>query len=374
MKTVHMFPFMLIALLSLPATLPAGSIPENLAALRSVGANGKGHKQAILAWKELSELPADKLPTVLAGMDGASDLSVNWLRAVADTIAQRQLQQQGKLPLKDLEGFISDRSHHPRARRTAYEIISLVDRSAHDRIIPGLLDDPSLELRRDAVAHAIREAAEISESSPAIVAYRRALTSARDLDQIELATKRIRGLGGDVNLPLQFGFLMDWALVGPFDNENTKGFDRAYPPEVELDLSHTYKGKEGDITWLKHSTTDEFGTVDLNVVLGKHKGSICYAHTVFMSPEATPVEIRVGCINGNKVWVNGKMVVSNHVYHASTAIDQYTAQATFRKGRNDILVKVAQNEQTEDWAQRWQFQLRVCDSYGTAILATDRTK
>jgi len=93
-----------------------------------------------------------------------------------------------------------------------------------------------------------------------------------------------------------------------------------------------------------------------------------------MSPEATPVEIRVGCINGNKVWVNGKMVVSNHVYHASTAIDQYTAQATFRKGRNDILVKVAQNEQTEDWAQRWQFQLRVCDSYGTAILATDRTK
>jgi hypothetical protein len=307
-------------------------------------------------------------------MDGASDLSVNWLRAVADTIAQRQLQQKGKLPLEQLERFISDRSHHPRARRTAYEIIALADRSAHDRIIPGLLDDPSLELRRDAVAHAISEAAKISESAPAIVAYRRALNSARDLDQIEVSTKGIRDLGGEVNLPLQFGFLMDWALVGPFDNEGKKGFVQAYPPEVELDLSHTYKGKEGNVTWLQHSTTDEFGTVDLNVALGKYKGAICYAHTVFMSANDTPVEIRLGCINGNKVWVNGKMVTSNHVYHASTAIDQYIAQANFRKGRNDILIKVAQNEQTEDWAQRWQFQLRVCDIYGTAILATDRTK
>jgi hypothetical protein len=374
MKTVQIYLLPLIALLYFPVMLPGESVPENLAALRAVGVNGKGHKEAILAWKELSQLPADKLTAVLAGMDGASDLSVNWLRAVADTIAQRQIQQQGKLPLKDLEEFISDRSHHPRARRTAYEIIALVDRSAHDRIIPGLLDDPSLELRRDAVAHAILEAAKISDSSPAITAYRRALTSARDLDQIEMATKRIRDLGGEVNLPLQFGFLMEWALVGPFDNEGTKGFDRAYPPEVALELSHTYKGKEGDITWLQHATTDEFGTVDLNVALGKHKGAICYAHTVFMSVKDTAVEIRLGCINGNKVWVNGTMVTSNHVYHASTAIDQYIARANFRKGRNDILIKVAQNEQTEDWAQRWQFQLRVCDSYGTPILATDRKK
>jgi hypothetical protein len=34
---------------------------------------------------------------------------------------------------------------------------------------------------------------------------------------------------------------------------------------------------------------------------------------------------------------------------------------------------IAQNEQTEAWAQDWKFQLRVCDDIGTAILSADRT-
>ena len=80
----------------------------------------------------------------------------------------------------------------------------------------------------------------------------------------------------------------------------------------------------------------------------------------------------MGCVNGNKIWVNGKLITSNHVYHANTSIDQYIAKARLNKGTNEILVKVAQNEQEESWAQRWQFQLRICDKYGTAILAADR--
>jgi hypothetical protein len=43
-----------------------------------------------------------------------------------------------------------------------------------------------------------------------------------------------------------------------------------------------------------------------------------------------------------------------------------------KKGRNEILVKICQNEQTEDWAQTWDFQLRVCDALGTAVLSQDR--
>jgi hypothetical protein len=35
------------------------------------------------------------------------------------------------------------------------------------------------------------------------------------------------------------------------------------------------------------------------------------------------------------------------------------------------LLKICQNEQTEDWAQRWEFQVRICDSSGTAVLPLD---
>ena len=35
---------------------------------------------------------------------------------------------------------------------------------------------------------------------------------------------------------------------------------------------------------------------------------------------------------------------------------------------NAILLKICQNEQTEEWAQDWKYQIRVCDSAGAAIL------
>ncbi len=352
-----------------PEIQAAKDVPDHIAAIRAVGKRAKGHAEAIAAWKHLSQLPADSLPQVLAGMDGANELAVNWFRSLADTITQRHLEAKKALPVKQLEDFIADTTHHPRARRTAYEIILLVDQGAHDRIIPGLLNDPSLELRRDAVHYAITQALSAPSKEAAVESFRTALHGARDLDQIDAITKHIRDRGGVVDLPKQFGFLLEWSLVGPFDNSEKKGFDQAYPPEIELDLTHTYKGKEGDITWRTHATDDEYGTVDLNAVMGKHKGAICYAHAIFHSAEKRPVDLRLGCINGNKVWLNGQLLTSNHVYHASTSIDQYIAKGEVKKGRNVILIKVAQNEQTEDWAQRWQFQLRVCDQYGTAILA-----
>jgi hypothetical protein len=59
------------------------------------------------------------------------------------------------------------------------------------------------------------------------------------------------------------------------------------------------------------------------------------------------------------------------VLSSGFAIDQYVAGRT-RGGENRILVKVCENEQTESWAQDWNFQLRVCDTIGTAVLSADR--
>jgi hypothetical protein len=350
----------------------AESIQDLTKTIRAVEVNGQGHPAAIAAWKELSQAPADQLPVVLAGMDGANKLAVNWLRAAADTIAQRQIRAGQKLPIEGLEAFIADHDHHPRARRTAYELILLVDQTAKQRIIPQLLNDPSLELRRDAVADLLQKAAALQAKDEASAAFRKALSSARDLDQIDLATDKLREAGETVDLPVHFGFLMKWDLVGPFDNSEKKGFDVAYPPEKAVDLTASYDGKDGEVKWFQYATTNEYGVVDLNEVLDKHKGAIVYAHASYVADEARPIEIRLGCINGNKIWLNGKLLTQNHVYHASTSIDQYIAAGTLKAGVNHILIKVAQNEQTDSWAQRWQFQLRVCDQYGTAVLGSNR--
>jgi hypothetical protein len=107
-------------------------------------------------------------------------------------------------------------------------------------------------------------------------------------------------------------------------------------------------------------------------VLGKHKGAIAYARTEFRAGESREVEFRIGCITGHKIWLNGELVTANHVYHTGMYIDQYTARGRLKSGKNVILLKLAQNEQTDSWAQDWRFQLRVCDQYGTAIPSQDR--
>jgi hypothetical protein len=80
----------------------------------------------------------------------------------------------------------------------------------------------------------------------------------------------------------------------------------------------------------------------------------------------------MGTSNASKVWLNGELVGATHVYHANEVIDQYIAKGQLRRGKNSLLLKICQNEQTEAWAQDWAFQFRVCDAIGTAILSQDR--
>jgi hypothetical protein len=54
-------------------------------------------------------------------------------------------------------------------------------------------------------------------------------------------------------------------------------------------------------------------------------------------------------------------------------MDQYVGRGKLRKGANEILIKVCQNEQKDDWAQSWGFQARLCDALGGAVPFTNVT-
>ncbi|HTN00537.1 MAG TPA: hypothetical protein VL132_01595, partial [Planctomycetaceae bacterium] len=123
-----------------------------------------------------------------------------------------------------------------------------------------------------------------------------------------------------------------------------------------------------DVAWTDHATTDEYGVVDLAKALSPFKGAVSYAATEFNAPQAETVELRLGTPNAWKLWVNGELAFARDEYHRGTRLDQYKVQVHLKPGRNVILLKVCQNEQTEDWAQDWKFQIRVSDSSGAAIL------
>lgn len=355
--------------------LLAAEVQPLLNTIRQVGPLGAGHREATAAWKQLSQSDISQLTAVLAGIEGANPLAANWIRSAAETIADRQIRAGQPLPLADLEKFLLDTKQAPRARRMAYEWLVQADAQAPDRLIPGLLNDPSVEFRRDAVARLIEQADPLfdaKQGDEAAAIYQRAFHGARDLDQIQHLTKRLRELKQPIDLQTHFGFISNWRLIGPFDNADKKGFAVAYPPERVVDFMATYEGKAGSVTWIPHQTPHDYGMVDFNKAIGKHMGVAGYAAAEYESAREQTVELRLGSANANKLWLNGKLIDEHEVYHAGTKVDQYMQRVTLQPGKNVILVKVCQNEQKDDWAQTWQFQLRVCDATGTAILAANR--
>ncbi len=370
----------LVVLLYSPVHCAAVEIDELTSTIRNIGPKGEGHVAAQQAWKSLSAQPVSELIAVLDGFQDANQLATNWLRGAVDAIAQNALNESKSLPEKELQAFIIEHDNAPLARLTAYEWLLRVNPTIKESLLPHFLNDSSLELRRDAVESLLQKAKlSASDSQPTTVidAYRTALDHARDLDQIDDATKQITDLGGTVDLPRHFGFLLDWHVIAPFDNSNAKGLDVDYSPEQDanrlLDSDATHEGKIPNLKWKSTASEERFGIVDLNGIYpDKYKGAIAYAHTTFESSSAQNVQLRLGCINANKIWLNGKLLTRNNVYHANMMIDQYIVSAPLKKGTNRILLKIAQNEQEEEWAQRWQFQLRVCDTNGTAVLANDR--
>jgi hypothetical protein len=345
-----------------------------LAHIKAVGKKGEGNVAAAKAWRELAKSGPDALIDVLTALDDATPTAANWLRSAVEAIVDRSLRASRPLPGAKLEAFVKDTRHAGPARRLAFDCLARVDRTAPGRLLPGMLHDPGAELRRDAVALVIKEAEALAgkkDRAAAVAAYRKALAAARDRDQVERIARALKPLGIAVDLTKQFGFLTTWQLIGPFDNGGGVGFGKAFPPEKAVDLTAKCEGKKGKQTgWVEHTTALPYGLVDLNKALGKNMGAAAYAFAAVHSARERPVEIRVGSNNAVKIFLNGKEIYFRDEYHHGMRMDQHVGRGVLKAGRNEILVKVCQNEQKDDWAQLWSFQARVCDALGGPVPLT----
>jgi len=90
------------------------ALAASLTKLRTVAPLGGGHKEASAAAKAASQADGKSLPQILAAMDGISPVAENWLRGVAETVAQKTTAAGQALPVKQLEGFLADSKHSPR--------------------------------------------------------------------------------------------------------------------------------------------------------------------------------------------------------------------------------------------------------------------
>jgi hypothetical protein len=100
---------------------------------------------------------------------------------------------------------------------------------------------------------------------------------------------------------------MQWKLTAPFSKAERGGFEAVYPPEKDLNFTATYEGKSKQAKWVDFTSQDEYGKIDFNKPFGMEKSVVGYAATDFTSVSERDAEIRIGCKNGWKVWLNGKL-------------------------------------------------------------------
>ena len=381
MKRIRIFiAFSLLACISLSMNSVRGenaTLNPLLTALKQVGPEGEGNAEAAVAWKALTKHGGEAIVPILEAMSGTGPLTRNWMRSAAEAIFARETQSESAVDAVALIEFFNDREHDMKARDLAYDLLNRADTDEAASLIPAMLDDPSPVLRRLAVAQLIAQGeSELKDGKidASLATLNNALSAARDIKQIDEIAKLLRkDLEQTIDLPKHFGFLSHWHLIAPFDNTERKGFDTAYPPEKEINFETAYDGKGSKkVKWQEYATADDYGMVDFNTPFSPLKEVIGYAYTEYNSEEARDVEIRLGCKNAWKIWLNGELVFGRDEYHRGARIDQYILPVKLKKGKSTLLVKACQNEQEQTWTVEWQFQLRLCDSTGTAILATDR--
>ena len=351
----------------------ADEIERDLKAIAAAGPMGIGSKQARAARDRLVSRGVAVLPRLLTSTDTANPVAANWYRSAYQRIVSVESRKdRPQFPIKYFKLFVRDSNHQGRVRRLVLQLLDQREPGFRDELIPRLLDDR--EFRTDAVAAALKRgdsAQKQGKTNVGLNAYQTAFEHARDVGQITLAARKLRGLGRDVSIIKHMGFVIDWYLIGPFDAPGTTGFELLLPPEKKIDLKAQYDGKDGrSIRWKRYRTDDPMGQLNLIRTVAQVKEAVCYAYTELESPKDQPVQVRCGADDNCTIWLNGELIFRRLQWLNGTRLDRFTADARLKKGTNRLLVKVCQGPQHKNPAvpNNWSMQLRFCDSRGTGVV------
>ena len=369
-----MIPVLVAVFVGATGSIHADDIDDAIRVIKNVEKFGKGNKEAVGAMQTLNQAKPSDVPRLLDAINGSNPLAKNWLRSAIET----SLANTDENPQAKIKAYFQDKENDSLGRVFAFELLTDGKPDLAKEMIPSLIQDPSLPLRRLGIAHFIELAKSTEDKDKATKIMLEMLQHARDVDQVNTIVDHLATLDTKVDLARQLGFITEWKMIGIYDNSEEKGFAASYKPEKILtklpDPSNSVEIEKEfpDKTIKTHLTTESTGMVDVNAIYGNEKNAIIYATAIFMSDQDQEVDIRIGCINAHKVWINDQLVIDNEIYHVGMQPDQFVGKAQLKKGANRIVYKVCQNDDKAAWAQNWRFQLRVCDETGKAILSTDR--
>ncbi len=203
----------------------------------------------------------------------------------------------------------------------------------------------------DAVERALREVRDSRTFSAPVRAYAGLLSA--------YAQRRRGNFDAAKQAIAKLGFVSDWLVVGPFDNEGKSGLMRPFAPEHEqlepIDLSRNYEGKERPVHWRNVPQVSPYGWFPIGSFLRPSESICAYAtafvHDVRKSAPARRISLWSGSAGAMRVWWNGVEVIRDEKYRNLDA-DRFAAGVTLERGFNQIFVKICGDEQSPTFSLR----------------------
>jgi len=147
-------------------------------------------------------------------------------------------------------------------------------------------------------------------------------------------------------------------LIGPFENQEYVGLDTAYPPEQGIDLTASYPGKTGTVSWRPNPGLG--GVLKQPINFGAwtptQPWSVVYLYAEIEAPEAYLAQLVVGSQAWVHAWFNGQAVLSPTMPFPANPQDS-RAWVALHPGTNTLLLKLLFSE--KEWGLEWR-----CESYG----------
>lgn len=224
---------------------------------------------------------------------------------------------------------------HPRVIETAREVSSASGPVRYTKLrkLWGLWDDTDPQH----VEQALRDLQQDPRFDPSSRVYASLLSAyaRRRRGDLHAAKAEISSLG----------FVDQWLVVGPFDNEGRSGLDRVFGPEAALegplDFQQAHEGKERPVRWRTIPDVYDFGWLDFGDLMRPEERICAYASTFVRSRDdrGRVATVWLGTTGAFRAFWNGEEVLSDGFYRVLDA-ERFATTVDVKPGWNRLVVKV----------------------------------
>ena len=167
---------------------------------------------------------------------------------------------------------------------------------------------------------------------------------------LEAYARRRRGdLAASVSRLKELGFVSEWLVVGPFDNENRGGLSQTQVVEQELgqpiELDRSFVGKERPVRWRRAPDVHHFGYLDVGAMMRPQRDICAYA-TTYLRPRdgrPRPATLWIGTTGAFALYFDDRKILEDAGYRELDA-DRFAATIQLSGGFNRVTVKVCGDE------------------------------